>query len=155
MKEERDFLPQLPNKSWDACLTGLLLLIGCGISLKSQSGVWQPARIQTVQFMSGSGISSYRRDSLSRNECQQCEEDGSLFNLVGTAVAMKSYNASVFLRVFSCELCIYSLPSGVESGRSDHFVNHFSDVIGMRQSRCNSAWQRRFTWGRRGFKSVT
>lgn len=61
---------------------------------------------------------------------------------------------SVFLRVFvfSCVLCFYTLwcpnvPPGVESGRSDHFVIHFSDVIGMRQSLCNFAeGQVRLEW---------
>lgn len=67
-----------------------------------------------------------------------------------TAVAMKGYNInacvcfSVCVCVFMRALLLYTavprcLPAGVESGRSDRFVIHFSDVMGIRQRRCNLA----------------
>lgn len=80
------------------------LAIGCRIYLNSPSGVCiltscpEPDSIVYVWL----GHLVLPSDCSCRNECQQCQRGGSLFNLVASAVAVESYyiNAHVCVLAF-------------------------------------------------------
>lgn len=79
------------------------LPISCRIYLNSRSGVCiltscsEPDSIVYVWLWH----LLLPSDSSCRNECQQCQRGGSLFNLVASAVAVKSYNINAHVCILA------------------------------------------------------
>lgn len=131
------------------------LPIGCGIYLNSRSGVCiltscsEPDSIVYVWLWH----LLLPSDSSCRNECQQCQRGGSLFNLVASAVAVKSCNINAHV----CVLAFMSrtLIAHPKRSRSDssliHFLKWHRDILfaAARKGR----WE--FRWVRVGLTLVT
>lgn len=141
IQEYSYILLQLPNKSRDVYMSVPLLVFSCKIRFKvpvwSLSVFWHPVRSQTVQFMSSSGIFGYPGiPSVGMN----------VSNVERMVVCLIWWLQLLLWRdiIYVCvcfSVCLWALflyamvpkcppPPGVESGRNDHFVIHFSEVIG-------------------------
>lgn len=142
-------------------MRGTFLPISCRIYLNSQSGVcilascWEPDSIVYVWLWH----LLLRSDSSSRNECQQCQKGGSLFNLVASAVAAKSYNINAHV----CVLAFMWRPLIAHQNRSCGcrkqkkwlLTDSFFKWWGMRNSLCAARkGLLEFKWGWIGLKLI-